>query len=130
MYLKGYYIYLKCLKIHDPKVHVARAPDTQNNTPRIYSNKNLSFINKNLRYGLEFMSGVVVKGNREKQAFILAKVGFVSNRNGSEKLRYGFRFSMTGLLYQRVGGFCFTPLRASHADDIGWIICYIGWILV
>jgi hypothetical protein len=61
-------------------VHVARAPDRQSNTPRIYSNKNLSFSNKNLRYGLELMSGVVVNGNREKQVFILEKVGFVSNR--------------------------------------------------
>jgi hypothetical protein len=73
-------------------VHVARAPDTQSSTPRIYSNKNLSFSNKNLRYGLEFMSGVVVNSNREKQVFLLAKVGFVSNINGSEKLHYGFRF--------------------------------------
>jgi hypothetical protein len=81
------------LKIHDPKVHVARAPDRQSNAPRIYSNKNLSFSNKNLRYGLELMCGVVVNGIRGKQVFILAKVGFVSNINGCEKLHYGFRFS-------------------------------------
>jgi hypothetical protein len=48
---------------------------------------------KNLRYGLEFMSGVVVNGNCEKQIFILAKVGYVSNVNGSEKLHFGSRFS-------------------------------------
>jgi hypothetical protein len=45
------------------------------------------------RYGLEFMSGEVVNGNREKQVFMLAKVGYVSNVNGSEKLHYGSRFS-------------------------------------
>jgi hypothetical protein len=34
-----------------------------------------------------------VNDNREKQVFILAKVGYVSNVNGSEKLHYGSRFS-------------------------------------
>jgi hypothetical protein len=34
-----------------------------------------------------------VNGNREKQVFILAKVGFVSNVNGCKNLHYGFRFS-------------------------------------
>jgi hypothetical protein len=34
-----------------------------------------------------------VNGNREKQVFILAKVGYVSNVNGSEKLHSGSRFS-------------------------------------
>jgi hypothetical protein len=53
-----------------------------------------TFDTKNLRYGLKFMSGVVVNGNSEKQVFILAKVGFVSDMNGCEKLHYGFRFSI------------------------------------
>jgi hypothetical protein len=35
-----------------------------------------------------------VNGNREKQVFILAKVGFVSNINGCENLHYGFGFSI------------------------------------
>jgi hypothetical protein len=35
---------------------ISRAPDGQSNTPRIYSDKNLSFSNENLRYGLEIMS--------------------------------------------------------------------------
>jgi hypothetical protein len=68
--------------------------DNERNTPRIYSDKNLSFSNENLRYWLEIMSCVVVNGNREKQVFILAKVGFVSNIDGCEKLHNGFRFSI------------------------------------
>jgi hypothetical protein len=35
-----------------------------------------------------------MNGNREKQAFILAKVRFVSNINGCEMVYYGFGFSI------------------------------------
>jgi hypothetical protein len=61
------------LKIHNPNVHVARAPDRQSNTPRIYSNKSLSFSNKNLRYGQEIMSCEVVNENREKTSLYFQK---------------------------------------------------------
>jgi hypothetical protein len=40
------------------------------------------------------MSGVGVNCNREKQICILAKVGFVSNKNGCAKLHYGLRCSI------------------------------------
>jgi hypothetical protein len=35
--------------------------NTQSNKPRIYSDKNLTFSNKNLRYGLEIMSCVAME---------------------------------------------------------------------